>query len=87
LVYKSAKMPSPALFKECLDGIKQQFPSNYTFLMSKPLHTWAHHAVPRDLVLLDTTTSNDAESTIKMIGAEVGTEFLSFMYWLGLWSL
>lgn len=75
MVYKAAKMPSAELFHEGMEEIKVRFPSNYNFLMTKPLNTWTHHASPKDLVLLDTTTSNNAESTIKMIGEEVGTEF------------
>lgn len=74
MVYKAAKMPTRALFDEAMEEIKTRYPTNYQFLMSKPLGTWTHHAAPKDLVLLDTTTSNNAESTIAMIGREVGSE-------------
>lgn len=67
-------MPTRALFDECMEEIKVSYPSNYEALMSKPLHKWAHHAAPKDLVLLDTVTSNNAESTIAMIGSEVRGE-------------
>lgn len=68
-------MPTRALFDECMEEIKASYPSNYETLMSKPLHKWAHHAAPKDLALFGTVTSNNAESTIAMIGSEVGTEF------------
>ena len=68
-------MPSKALFDECIEPIKTRYPSNYEFLKSKGFSAWTHHEAPKDLVLGDMTTSNTAESTINMIGAEVGTVF------------
>ena len=75
LVYKAAKMPTRALFDECMEEIKTHYPSNYEFLMSKEVKKWTHHASRKNLVVLDTVTSNNAESTIAMMGAEVNTEF------------
>lgn len=69
-------MPSRALFDECLHDVEKKFPKNYSFLMKHPLNTWTHHASPKDLVILDTTTSNNAESTINMVGAQVGNELV-----------
>ena len=73
-------MPSCALFDECLQEVEKRFPGNFSFLMSHPLETWTHHASPKDLVLLATTTSNNAESTINMVGAQVGNEVALFVH-------
>jgi len=74
-------MPTRALFDEAMEEIKTAYPGNYNFFMSKPLYTWTHHANPKDLVLLDTTTSNNAESAINMIGAQVGRELSGVCIW------
>lgn len=79
-MYKAAKMPSAQLFEEAMAPIKERFPGNHAFLMKTPLEKWTHHATDRHLVVQDTTTSNNAESTIAMVGAEVNALRLGFAH-------
>lgn len=67
-------MPSKTLFDEAMQPIKERYPSNYDILMRHPLEKWTHHATDSNLVVQDSVTSNNAESTIAMVGAEVGVK-------------
>lgn len=65
-------MPTKALFEECMEPVKKDFPANYGILMQNDLKKWTHHATPSNLVNLKMSTSNSAESTINAVGHQVG---------------
>ncbi|CAN0461195.1 unnamed protein product, partial [Ectocarpus sp. 12 AP-2014] len=39
-VYRAAKMPTKALFEECMEPVKKDFPANYGILMQNDLKKW-----------------------------------------------
>ncbi|CAM9811136.1 unnamed protein product [Ectocarpus sp. 13 AM-2016] len=70
-VYRAARMPTKALFEECMEPVKKDFPANYGILMQNDLKKWTHHATPSNLVNLEMSTSNSAESTINAVGHQI----------------
>ena len=70
-------MPKNVLFDEAMIPTKELYPANYKLLTSYLLNTWTHHATNRELVVRDSTISNNAESTINAVGAKVGVQIAS----------
>ena len=62
-----------SLFDEAMKPIKDLFTSNTpSSLCTSSKNGRTHHATSKDLAVQGSTTSNNAESTIALVGAEVG---------------
>lgn len=71
-VYNAARAPTRAHFDSYMRRVQELKPATYAHLMTVlPLSSWTHHAGKQGTRIGDTVTSNNAESVINMVGAEV----------------
>ncbi|CAM9577734.1 unnamed protein product [Pylaiella littoralis] len=71
-VFTAARAPSKAQFDSFMRRVQSEKPGTFNHLMSAvPLSQWTHHACKQDTRIGYTVTSNNAESLINMVGAEV----------------
>lgn len=70
-VFNAARAPSRPAFDSFLRRVKNEKRAVYDHLMTLDTRLWTHHDCAQHTRIGDTVTSNDAESTISQIGAEV----------------
>lgn len=74
-IFNAAKAPTRSAFDREMATVKERKPASFEAIMKIPLEKWTNHASSQDTVILDQVTSNLAEATMNMVGAQVSAKY------------